>query len=162
MNQESQDQDDLFMTGIFQAQLPMVGGETSQSAVFAEATLDVVYRPQIRLVSWDPETDETEARWAHVHSITLADSQLRLWGDVDAHALVVKTWELDDDMLDEVRDTFGKPKEGWMRIAALVGESLEFKTVSSDLKEVQGHDNEAFAEAQEALGLAKRKLLRGD
>ena len=161
MNQESQEPEDLFMTGIFYAQLPMVGGETNATAVFAEVSLDVVYRPQVRLVSWHPESEDNEAQWSHVHSITLSDSELMLWGDVDAHALVVQSWDLEDDTLEALRDTFGNPKGGWLKIAATLGTALQFRTISSDLNEVDGHDDPAFAEAQEALGLAKRKLLRG-
>ena len=161
MSQDIQEPEDLFMTGIFQADLPMVGGGSSVTAIFAEISLDVVYRPQVRLVSWHPETEDNDPQWSHVHSLTLTDSQLMLWGDVDAHALVVKSWELSDESIDALRDSFGQPKEGWLQIASLIGSELEFKTISSDLNEVQGNQDPVFSEALEALGLAKRKLLRG-
>ena len=161
MSQDIQEPEDLFMTGIFQAELPMVGGDSVTAAVFAEVSLDVVYRPQVRLVSWHPESEDNDSQWSHVHSLTLTDSQLMLWGDVDAHALVVKTWNLSDAVCDALRDTFGQPKDGWLEIAAHVGADLHFKTISSDLNEVEGHEDPTFAEALDALGLAKRKLLRG-
>ena len=76
--------EELFMSGLFRARLPLSDGEWSDVLTVAEVSLDALYQPQVRFMCWAADESDEEPTWLHLSSIVIGDDQIRLYEDEDS------------------------------------------------------------------------------
>lgn len=154
--------EELFMSGLFRARLPLSEGEWGEVLTVAEVSLDALYQPQVRFMCWAADESDEEPTWLHLSSIVMRDDQVRLYEDVrlDGPPLLAKSWTLgeDDDNFDDI---YGQAELGWTVFVGMVAEDLGFAVVDeaevSELVESQS----AFADAVETFGYAAASTVLG-
>ena len=154
--------EELFMSGLFRARLPLSDGDWSEVLTVAEVSLDALYQPQVRFMCWAADESDEEPTWLHLSSIVMREDQVRLYEDVrlDGPPLLAKSWTLgeDDENFDDI---YGQAELGWTVFVGMVAKDLGFAVVAEeDVAELVA-SRSAFADAVETFGYAAESTVLG-
>ena len=154
--------EELFMSGLFRARLPLSDGEWSDVLTVAEVSLDALYQPQVRFMCWAADESDEEPTWLHLSSIVMRDDQIRLFEDVrlDGPPLLAKSWTLSDDD-DNFDDIYGQAELGWTVFVGMAGVDLNFAVVAEEEVKELVESHAAFADAVETFGYAAESTVLG-
>ena len=162
MDEENVPAEEMFMSGLFKARLPLSDGEWSDVLTIAEVSLDALYQPQVRFMCWAADESDEEPNWLHLSSLVMRQDQVRLYEDVrlDGPPLLSQSWTLgeDDDNFDDI---YGQAELGWTVFVGLVSKELKFAVVEEAEVEQLMESQDAFADAVETFGYAAASTVLG-